>query len=72
MLGMAKAPKKPPPDPKRERTGINLNVWIPAELMEAFEAARKKSRRTKTAEVMEIFEEYLGKHGFWPPPEEDQ
>jgi len=73
MLDMADKKKNRPArpakesEPMRERMGVNLNVWLPAELMAAFEAMRSETRRTKTAEVVLIFEDYLKARGFWPP-----
>ena len=73
MLLMGKSKKsdastKPAAPDERVRDGRNLNVWLPQELMDAFDALRaEKTRRTKTAEVTVMFEEYLRAQGFWPP-----
>lgn len=75
MLDMAKPANKPasvpPPEQDagegRQRIGQNLNVWIPDELMAAWEAYRKTTRRTKTAETVLMMEEYLKARGLWPP-----
>jgi len=73
MVAVAKRTNKsvdPAPeslDEGRGRIGVNLNVWLPDELMAAFEALRKKTRRTKTAEVMVMMEEYLASKKLWPP-----
>jgi hypothetical protein len=58
--------KKKQGAPPRTREGVNLNVWLSAELMQAFESFREKTRRTKTAEIEVMMEEYLAKNGHWP------
>ena len=70
MLDMKEKPKRKkavPVDAPRERAGANLNVWLPAELLAAFESLREKHRRTKTAEVIVMMEHYLSSAGLWPP-----
>lgn len=53
----------------RARTGQNLNIWLSDPLMDAFEQALARSRRTKTAEVEVMMEAYLAGLGLWPPKE---
>jgi hypothetical protein len=80
MLDMAERAKKtkhdkqvqPRPEPPRERLGVNLNVWLPAELMAAFEEMRSVTVRTKTAEATVMMMEYLKAHGFWPRKKEER
>ena len=50
--------------PPRQRAGQNLNVWLSDELMDAFEQMLARTRRTKTAEVEVMMEEYLKNAGF--------
>lgn len=57
-----------PPEPiARQRTGQNLNVWLPHDIMDAFEQMLARTRRTKTAEVLVMMEAYLKDAGLWPP-----
>ena len=59
------AKKKEPEE--RVRSGKNLNVWINPELRDALDELRKDTRRSLTSEVELALEEYLEKHGKWPP-----
>jgi hypothetical protein len=56
--------RKPP-----QRTGKPLNVWIASELRDALDAYVEgiRPKTTQTAVVSLILEDYLAKHGFWPP-----
>lgn len=51
----------------RQRVGQNLNVWLPDALMDAFERQLGRSRRTRTAEVEVMMEQYLTQLGLWKP-----
>jgi hypothetical protein len=59
--------KKKDADAKRERVGRNINVWLNAELVDAFQASRRKFRRTNTGQLEVILEEYLKREGFLSP-----
>ena len=54
----------------RIRAGINLNVYLPDDLMRAFLALCAEEARTKTAQLTIILRDYLRQHGRWPaqPP----
>ncbi len=74
MLNMA-TPKKPGRKKKAEaeryeRVGAPLHVWLPKELLAAFERMRATTRRSKTAEMQLMMEQQLRAAGFWPPIEE--
>ncbi len=71
MHGMAKRRTDKVSAPPRVRKGTNLNVWLPDDLMEAFESLRAENRRTHKAEVEVMMEDYLKRHGRWPPPENE-
>jgi hypothetical protein len=60
------------PDEPRVRAGVNLNVWLPEDVMRAFEELREEDARTKTAQVLVIFKDYLKRRGKWPPPAHGQ
>jgi hypothetical protein len=64
-------PKKKPAGKRKppKRTGKPLNVWLPEPLVAALEAYVTASRpRTSKAAVTEVaLEEFLKKHGHWPP-----
>lgn len=65
MLMTKKKPLKKP----SKRIGKPLNVWIASDLRDAFEEQRRRSRRNLRQEVSVALEEYLAKHGLWPPAE---
>lgn len=54
---------------KPGRTGKQLQIWIPAPLRDALDAATKTQRRPLTTEVIIALEEHLAKLGLWPPAE---
>lgn len=70
MPAMAKrkqgASRNPP-----NRSGEPLNVWLPAELLEALRAylASTAPRVSKTAAVEMAMQDFLRTKGFWPPPD---
>lgn len=66
--GSKKAPK-PDGDAKPNRAGKPINVWIPEELFEAFEAYRNSHKfPPKKTDVVELaIQEYLKSQGYWPP-----
>ncbi|MDE2097208.1 MAG: hypothetical protein KGL39_08170 [Patescibacteria group bacterium] len=55
----------------RTRAGQNLNVWLPDDIMDAFERLLGKTRRTRTAEVQLMMEQHLQANGLWPPDQAD-
>lgn len=68
MLVMEKPPKrKANAPPKRVHKGTNINVWLPDELVTAFEELRKTTRMSKTTQVEVAFELLLKQAGLWPP-----
>jgi predicted transcriptional regulator len=69
MLGMAKQKR-----PQRQRVGKALNVWISDALRDALDtlAERTRPKAPLTAHVETALEEYLAKHGLWPPEADDQ
>ncbi len=80
LLGESPVPPKKPgksEQPKRVRkrdTGevVPLNIEITPEKNAAIEACRAKLRWTKKVLVDAALDEFLEKHGFWPPPAESQ
>jgi predicted transcriptional regulator len=60
--------RKKPAGRKRERGEVaTIMVEVSLDLKAAIEALSRKNRRTRTAELTIALEEYLTKHGFWPP-----
>lgn len=55
---------------KPKRTGEPFHIWIPRELDEAFHAFLNslQFKPTATAIGIRALEEFLERHGFWPPP----
>jgi hypothetical protein len=51
------------------RNGAPLHVWLPAPLLAAFGELLKQTRRSKTAEVELMMEQYLERQGLWPAPD---
>jgi len=64
------APPAPSEAKPRSRKGQNINVWLPDDLLAAFERQLGKTRRTKTAEIQIMMEQYLEQAGLWPPAEQ--
>jgi hypothetical protein len=58
-------------NPKRIRSGENLNVWIRSDLVEALRTyiEATEPRTTKTAVVETSLIRFLKEKGHWPPPE---
>lgn len=50
------------------RAGVNLNVWLPKELMEVFESLRRKDLRSKKDQVIIILRDYFSRRGVRLPP----
>ena len=55
----------------RPRHGVNpkspMTVRLPPEMLDAIAKQLAESRRTLSVEVQIALEEYLTKHGKWPP-----
>jgi hypothetical protein len=60
---------QPPPEPAkgRHREPV-LGLRLSGHLVDLVRALAKKNRRPLTTEVTIALEEYLAKHGLWPPP----
>ncbi len=60
----------PPPPPPPGRTGKSLQLYIPADLADAFDAHVDASRpkTTKTAIIVMLLEDFLRKAGNLPTP----
>lgn len=48
-----------------------MSGYIQAELRDALDAMCAKTRRDVVVELSIALEEYLSKHGLWPPKESD-
>lgn len=65
-MATRKKPDKGDGGPSRRRSGVNLNVWLPQHLMEAFERLLARTRRSKTTEAEIMMEKYLKDEGELP------
>ena len=75
MRGMSKQRRKktvPTKEASRVRAGVNLNVWLPPEIMEAFEAMRQTTGRSKTMELLFMMRKQLKEQGFWSPEPQEE
>lgn len=67
------APDPEPPKPReREREGYNINVWVSEAHGEAFEALKRLSRRSKTAELEVMIEQAAAAAGLWDEPDDKE
>jgi hypothetical protein len=67
MEVMAKKPKKTGRARDRGDTRL-VTIELDAALDDAIEAFRQQDRRTKKTVITMALEEFLTKHGVWPPP----